>query len=71
MLATEYSPHSKAWCIYSYFKRLHLTAMLRFLYGRWYRRLTAKLLSSHPSLLYLEVYKLLYIAQTEKKCAKC
>lgn len=54
----------KAWRIYSYFKRLHLTAMLRFLYGRWYRRLTAKLLSSHPSLLFLDVYKLLYIAHT-------
>lgn len=26
--------------------------------------LTAKLLSSHPSLLYLDVYKLLYIAQS-------
>lgn len=26
--------------------------------------LTVKLLSSHPSLLYLDVYKLLYIAQS-------
>lgn len=52
----------RAWRIYFYFKRLHLTSMLRFLYGRWHTRLRANLLSSHPSLLYLDLYKLLYIA---------
>ena len=54
----------KAWRIYSHFKRLHLTAILRFLYGRWHRCLKANLLSSHPSLFYLDIYKLLYIAHT-------
>ena len=56
----------KVWRMYLYFKRLHLIPLLRFLYDKWHKSLIGNLMSSNPSLLYLDIYKLLYIAHTAK-----
>lgn len=56
----------KVWRIYLYFRRLYLIPLLRFLYDKWHKRLIVNLMSSNPSLLYLDIYKLLYIEHTAK-----